>query len=153
MSRFGYCKCFYEQNIFIRDWNKHVVFKNERQFREDHHLEDNVEAAVAEATLEIERRIGLRRSVVENRDFVSEHFLPSSNFSKDFDQNFVPAFIEASEAAKANSIDGGSTLPPNGPKKLIQKTNKKANVNVNVNQARSAHSLGRSGQSKNNYEK
>jgi hypothetical protein len=114
MTRFAYCKCFYEQNIFIRDWNKHVVFKNERQFLDDHHLEDNLVAAVAEANAEIERRMGLRKSVVENRDFVSKHFLPSSNYSKDFEQNFVPAFIEASEVAKKSSFDGGTVLPPNG---------------------------------------
>lgn len=76
---------------------------------EDNRLEDNLEAAVVEAKSEIQRRIDLRKSIAKNRNFVSEHFRPSSDFSNDFEQNFVPAFLEASNAAS-----GGTVSPPNG---------------------------------------
>jgi hypothetical protein len=49
MKKFAFCKCFYEQNLFIKSWNRHVTFIDDAQFRDDYKSMDNVEAALIEA--------------------------------------------------------------------------------------------------------
>jgi hypothetical protein len=78
----------------------------------DYTSEENVCEAMLEARLEIQRRIKLRQSVLENRENVLKFFFPSLHFGQNFDSHYQPNFIDASEWSKLNQNVPG--IPPSG---------------------------------------
>ena len=116
MKAFAYCKCFYEQNIFIRGWNKHVLFKNEEQFRKDYGGEENLDSAMAEARAEVERRIDAKTSCLVTRENISANFSPSIDIDS-AKTVFQKGFLEASKWARDHQ--DGAEMPPNGTNTVL----------------------------------
>ena len=116
MKKFAFCKCFYEQNIFIKSWNTHVTFKNEQTFRENYKTSSGLEEALAEAEVEIERRINCRESWKERRDKIEENYCPIlaekfSPFFKDFDKSTIFDDFYKTGVHWASDQSSSSTLP------------------------------------------
>lgn len=111
MKKFAICKCFYEQNIFIKSWDRHVIFKNESQFRKDYKMASGLEEAMTEAKSEIERRISSREKFNERREFIAENYSSEGilkigePFLKDFETsiNFQEAFKQAVKWSKEDN--------------------------------------------------
>ncbi len=116
MKKFASCKCFYEQNIFIKSWNCHVTFKNDQKFREEYQTSSGLEEALIEAKVEVERRINSRESWKARRDKIEQNYSPIfseklTHFIQDFDNSTI--FEDGFKAGVhwASDRTTGSTIP------------------------------------------
>ncbi len=116
MKKFAFCKCFYEQNIFIKSWNCHVTFKNDQKFREEYQTSSGLEEALIEAKVEVERRINSRESWKARRDKIEQNYSPIlseklTHFIQDFDNSTI--FEDGFKAGVhwASDRTTGSTIP------------------------------------------
>ena len=54
--KFAICKCFYERNIFVKQWNAHVTFRTDEQFELDYGGQPRFEEVLQQVKNEITRR-------------------------------------------------------------------------------------------------
>lgn len=96
-SSFAFCQCYYENNLFLRKWGRHVTLQNEQQFRRDytHLLGQDIDEALKEAELEVQRRHQIRDNQSERRGHIQLHYVPlhphvytfeEAHFHSDFTQ-------------------------------------------------------------------
>ena len=77
IKKFAICKCIFERNIFLRDLQLHVTYKNDEQFINYYSIRiENIDNAVKEAREEALRRIKVANEVVERRDIIKKRFTP-----------------------------------------------------------------------------
>ncbi len=60
MVRFGVCKCFFRQNIFVEEWKAHVKFESREQFLNDYASRRPSDEILAAVESEVKRRRGLQ---------------------------------------------------------------------------------------------
>lgn len=115
-KKFAWCACFYEQNIFIPNWNQHVRLTTDDQFRVDHQNDPGVEEALAQAKAEVERRKKSRMGSHPRRQTIQTNYSPlfPSLFepldgSLQSSRWFNPEFKAVTAWSK---LDPGPGLPP-----------------------------------------
>jgi hypothetical protein len=76
MVRFGICKCFFRQNIFVKEWKAHVSYSDRKQFLSDYASRNPSESVLAAVEAEVARRNGLQDQRVSSRAKFKEEYAP-----------------------------------------------------------------------------
>lgn len=90
------CKCFQQNNIFLRDYGVHVSFTGREQFVAEYgsHLKqmgcDNIDSVVKEVEKEVDRRVNLQEASWKRKCHIQQNY----NFKHPHIQNLNETFLD-----------------------------------------------------------
>ena len=111
IKKFAICKCIFERNIFLRDLQLHVTYKNDEQFINYYSIRiENIDNAVKEAREEALRRIKVANEVVERREIIKKRFTPLLPKLYSFNHEFLTQEFLSMSTSTNNVTQIGKNL-------------------------------------------